>query len=114
LTWTNCKNGTAKTDTLGTLQIHHSSGNNGTVTINEFVVEVTQFATICHWGGLVTGTFTGSATSPVINITAELIRINTAAHPSGGFCPEKANWHATYTIDKVAGKASGLFVVTGV
>jgi hypothetical protein len=114
LTWTGCEGGTVVTDTLGSFQIHHSSGNNGTITISDFVVQTTFVGVICHYGGMVTGTFTGSATLPQINITADLAKINTLEHPSSGFCPEKVNWHATYAIDNVNGKASGLFVVTGV
>jgi hypothetical protein len=114
LTWTNCTGGTWATKTLGSIQLHHTSGNSGKVTINNWVWTVTLFGVDCFYGGPIEGTFIGSATSPQINITADLSRINTSDHPSSGFCPEKANWHATYKIDKVNGVASPLWLVTGV
>ena len=116
LTWTSCEGGTAVTRTGGEMIIHHDAEHNGTVTIKNFVVTVTQAGVMCSYGGELTGTFTGG-TDPIIHITAEPIVIkNDPNHPSDFFCPEKAPWHATYTVDHVGGAKTPepLYAVTGV
>ena len=118
LSWTGCVGGTAETKTGGTIKIHHDAEHNGVVTLAGFVVKVTQAGIPCWYesktaaGGPLEGTFTGGTVggTAIIHLTAEPVVISNATHPSSGFCPTKAPWHATYKVTAPAGKS--LFVST--
>lgn len=117
LPWTNCVNGTAETVTPGKIRIHHDAEHNGIVTLEGFVVKVTQ-GVPCYYeakttaGGPLEGTLTGGTVggTAIIHITAEPLKIDTPTHNSDPFCPAHAPWHATYKLTAPAGKS--LFVGT--
>lgn len=116
LSWTNCVGGTAETVTLGKITIHHDVENNGTVTLENFVVKVVQAGIPCYYeSGEIHGTFTAGA-DPKVDITAEPKVIDTEVHNSSAFCPASAPWHATYTLDVVGEPENPkpLYVVTGI
>jgi len=101
LTWTNC---TEPTTTLskGGLEIHYTSGLNGTVTAissnfgaaSEVTVNTTIFGSCVFTiatGGTI-GTLTGSTT------TNAMFDINAVATRKSGLCPSSAKWVGTYKV----------------
>jgi hypothetical protein len=96
LTWSSC---TRPTETLagGTLEIHYTSGLNGTVTASglEITINTIPFGTCTYitTSGTSLGSLTGSTTSNAV------LHINTTATlKSGPACPADARWIATYTV----------------
>jgi hypothetical protein len=94
LTWSGCKE-TVDTVAGGELEIHWTSGLNGTVTGKGFKVTVaTPFGSCVFTTGAATtlGTFTGtSAGDASLDINAVVTR-------ETGLCPSSAKWVGTYTV----------------
>jgi hypothetical protein len=96
LTWTNCTEPTATTK-LGGLEIHYTSGLNGTLTAgaaSEVTVNTTFFGSCVFTiptGGTI-GTLTGSTST---NATFD---INAVAKRVSGLCPETTRWVGTYKV----------------
>jgi hypothetical protein len=97
LTWGPCTEPTT-TIAKGTLEIHWTSGLNGTLTAgsvpSEVTVQTTIFGscifTIAAGGdiGTVTGTTSGDA----------VFHINAVASRKSGFCPSTTKWEGTYIV----------------
>jgi hypothetical protein len=95
LTFGGCST-TVHVDANGSLEIHMTATNEGTVTGKGSVVTVTIFGVVCGYGtgtGTTLGTITGGK-APILNIAAVgLTKV------SGGFlCPGTAGWDANYTV----------------
>jgi len=104
LTWTNCTEPTS-TIAKGGLEIHWTSGLNGTVTsianpvtgeVSEVTVNTTIFGSCIFTiaTGSIIGTLTGSTTT---NATFD---INAIATRKSGLCPNSAKWNGTYKVTK--------------
>ncbi|MGN6276334.1 MAG: hypothetical protein ACTHNP_10480 [Solirubrobacterales bacterium] len=95
LTWgASCTN-TTDTTAGGKLEIHASTGGNGTVTAKEFKVTINLAGVTCTFGaqtGINLGTFTGG-TEPTLNINVVVNKVE------GSFlCPGDATWKGTYVV----------------
>jgi hypothetical protein len=92
LTWSNCTFPT-KTIKLGTLEIHYTSGDNGTLTASGFEVTIEQFFGSCVYkSGTANNLGTLKGGSPAT------IAISTTVTGSGFGCPSTATWNANYTV----------------
>jgi hypothetical protein len=95
LHWTNCTV-TTHTLALGTLEIHWTSGVNGTLTGSGFEVTTnTKLFGSCVFTlgtGTTLGTLTGSTTGDAV------MDINAVATRKSGLCPSTAKWVANYTV----------------
>jgi hypothetical protein len=94
LTFTEC-NATVNVLKKGSLTVHYTSGQNGTVTSEGTEVTVATAGTSCVYGtptATTIGTLTGGSPAK-LNASASLKKI------SGGFlCADPASWTATYTV----------------
>jgi hypothetical protein len=96
LTWSGCSN-TVATLGGGELEVHYTSGLNGTLTAKGFKVTVDgPFGSCVFTAGAATnmGTLTGSTTG---NATMD---VNAVVTRESGLCPSSARWVATYTVTK--------------
>jgi len=94
LTWTNCTR-TTSTIAGGTLEVHYTSGINGTVTASGFEVTVeTGIFGSCVFTVSNTnlGTLTGSTT------TNAVLDVNTVVTRKSGICPASEKWVGTYKV----------------
>lgn len=99
LTFTNCTNGkpTSPVVNRGTLEVHYTSGSNGTATSNnaEVIIHETLVGTcIFKTKNTDIGTVVGGTTAK--------LEINSSTIPQSGgnpFCPSSATWTGTYTVN---------------
>jgi len=96
LTWSGCTEPTTTLKTGG-LEIHYTSGLNGTLTSTggtEVTISTTIFGSCVFTigaGGTI-GTLTGSTTSNAV------LHVNATATRLSGLCPASAKWAGTYTV----------------
>jgi len=105
LTWTNCTEPTV-TLALGGLEVHHTSGVNGTVTsttsskgvTSEVTINTTIFGSCVFTiaSGATIGTLTGTTAAG----SQATFDINAVATRKSGLCPASAKWVGTYKVTK--------------
>lgn len=95
LTWGNCTPPGVTTIKGGTLEVHWTAGDNGTVTSKEAEVTVNIGGVSCTYGsgtGITVGTLTGGSPAKM-DINAVVNKV------AGSFaCPTTAIWEATYIV----------------
>src|SRR5262249_9880406 len=101
LTWSGCTAEKTTTVTPGEIEIHATSGGNGTVTATGFAVTQLVGGISCSYtagSGVDLGTYTESTKTININVA-----VTKDSNHSSFACPSTAVWEAKYVITKPTG-----------